>query len=195
VFTFVRHGDTWFQKDYIKAFNTDEGDQFGSSVALSGDTLAVGAPFEDSNARGINTGGEADNQAPDAGAVYVFTHDSSGWTQQAYIKASNSLSDDKFGWSVALDGEVLAVGAKTSNSTNGNSGAAYVFIESSGTWSEQKYLTAFNADPNDWFGYSIALEGGTLAVGANQEASGLSGIDQNPFDNSAPDSGAVYVFQ
>jgi hypothetical protein len=195
VYTFTRKGGLWSQDAYIKPFNTDAEDKFGTSVALSADTLAVGAPFEDSNARGINPGGENNNTASEAGAVYVFTRDSSGWSQQTYIKASNSLSGDKFGWSLALVGEVLAVGAYTSNSTSGNDGAAYVFIESNGTWSEQGYLKAFNTDPQDWFGYSVALNGGTLAVGAIQEDSGLTGIDQYPLDNSALDSGAVYVFQ
>ena len=192
VFTFVRSVGTWSQEAYIKPFNTNMGDNFGWSVALSGDTLAVGAPLEDSNATGVNSGGEADNSAANAGAVYVFTRDNSSWTQQAYVKASNSLAGDKFGWSVALDNEDLAVGAKTSSGTDG---AVYVFIGSGSSWAEEVNLTAFNADSLDGFGYSVALNGGTLAVGANQEDSNAIGIDGNYTDNSAQDSGAVYVYQ
>jgi hypothetical protein len=195
VFTFVRSGSTWSQEAYIKAFNTNKDDNFGWSVALSGDALAVGAPLEDSIGRGINTGEEADNTATNSGAVYVFTRDSSGWSQQAYIKASNSLAGDKFGWTVALEGEVLAVGANSSNSSSSYDGAAYAFIGSGGSWTEEEYLKAFNADPYDGFGYSVALDGGTLAVGANMEDSNATGVDGDYTDNSDPNSGAVYVFQ
>src|SRR5690606_19867542 len=94
----------WSQQAYIKASNTDAGDWFGFGVALSGDgnTLAVSANSEDSNATGID-GDQADNSAPDAGAVYVFVRDGQAqWSQQAYIKASNAEADDGFGYSVAL---------------------------------------------------------------------------------------------
>jgi hypothetical protein len=102
------------QQAYIKASNTGSGDQFGSSVALSGDgnTLVVGAPGEASAATGIG-GNQALNTAASAGAVYVYTRSGTAWTQQAYIKASNTGAGDQFGTSVALssDGNTLAVGA------------------------------------------------------------------------------------
>ena len=80
-------------------------------MALSGDTLAVGAFFEDGGATGIG-GDPGDKSAFGSGAVYVFTPDFGGaWSQQAYVKASNTGSGDQFGWSVALDGDTLAVGA------------------------------------------------------------------------------------
>jgi len=111
---------TFAQEAYIKASNTDAIDEFGGSVALSGDgnTLAVGAEFEDSAATGVN-GDQTDNNAPNAGAVYVYTRDISDvWTQQAYVKASNTDADDAFGRSVALsgDGDTLAVGAHQESS-------------------------------------------------------------------------------
>jgi hypothetical protein len=96
------------------AQNTNAADSFGISVALSADgsTMAVGALFESGAARGIN-GDQADNSLPFAGAVYVFTRSGTTWTQQAYIKASNTWSNDVFGASIALsaDGSTLAVGA------------------------------------------------------------------------------------
>jgi len=114
VYVFSRSGATWTQQAYVKASNTGANDQFGISVALSGDgnTLAVGANGEDSAATGIG-GNQADNTAPDAGAVYVFSRSGATWTQQAYVKASNTGADDQFGISVALsgDGNTLAVGA------------------------------------------------------------------------------------
>lgn len=126
------------QQAYIKASNTDWGDWFGMSVAISGDTLAVGASLESSGATGVG-GDETDNSAINSGAVYVYTRDGATWSQQAYIKASNTDAGDQFGYSVALSGDTLVVGACTedsnatgvnsdeSNNTAANSGAAYVF--------------------------------------------------------------------
>ena len=95
---------TFAQEAYIKASNTEAGDRFGGSAALSGDgnTLAVGAFQERGAAIGVN-GDPTNNNAPNAGAVYVYTRDISDvWTPQAYIKASNTDADDRFGQSVAL---------------------------------------------------------------------------------------------
>ena len=88
---------------YIKSSNSEAGDAFGGALALSGDglTLAVGAAAEDSAATGID-GNQADNSAMSSGAVYVFTRAGTTWTQQAYVKASNTDANDVFGGSVAL---------------------------------------------------------------------------------------------
>ncbi len=131
--------NNFIQQAYLKASNTGRSDQFGYSVALSGDTLAVGAPEEDSNATGVN-GDEVNNLALDSGAVYVFTRDvNNQWSQLTYIKASNTGSGDNFGFGVALSGDTLAVGAISEDSNaigvNGNqannelfdSGAVYVY--------------------------------------------------------------------
>ena len=145
VYVFTRDGTgLWSQQAYIKASNTGASDRFGDSVALAGDTLAVGASFgfgggEDSDATGIN-GDETNNLASDSGAVYVFNRDGTGsWSQQAYIKASNTDADDWFGNSVDLSGDTLAVGAGGEESSatgiDGNqtdnsapaAGAVYVF--------------------------------------------------------------------
>ncbi|MBK8256486.1 MAG: FG-GAP repeat protein [Polyangiaceae bacterium] len=211
VYVFTRSGGVWSQQAYIKASNTEAGDQFGYSVALSADgtTLAVGAAYEASNATGIN-GNQADNSAEWAGAVYVFMQIGGVWSQQAYIKASNTDAGDGFGWSVALSayGTTLAVGARWESSSaagaNGNqadnsaqfAGAVYVFTRSGGVWSQQAYLKASNPDSGDEFGVSVALsgDGGTLAVGAWWEASSATGINGNQADNSANSAGAVYVF-
>ena len=138
VYVFVRSGSQWSQQAYLKASNTGAYNDFGSSVSLYGDTLAVGADGEASNATGVN-GNQADNSAPSSGAVYVFARSGSQWSQQAYLKASNTGAYDFFGSSVSLSGDTLAVGARRedSNATgvNGNqadnsaqdSGAGYVF--------------------------------------------------------------------
>ncbi len=182
VYIFVRNENSWSQQAYIKASNTDPRDNFGSWVSLSddGNTLAVGAPGEDSSATGIN-GNQGDNSAPDSGAVYLFVRNGTSWSQQAYIKASNTDPDDTFGTAVSLsgDGNTLAVCAQWEDSNasgvngDGNdnsatdSGAAYVFIRSGGTWVQQAYIKTDTTTSGDWFGRSIALDaqGDTLAVG------------------------------
>ena len=209
VYVFARDAaGAWSQQAYIKASNTDALDEFGTSVALSGDTLAVGAPREASAAAGIG-GGQGDNTAAGAGAVYVFTRGAAGaWSQQTYIKASNTAAGDEFGTSVALAGDTLIVGAAfedsaaagiggdQDNNSAGSAGAVYAFTrDAAGAWSQQAYIKASNTDSLDAFGTSVALAGGTLAVGAIAESSAATGIDGAQEDNSLNDSGAVYVFK
>ena len=204
-YVFVRSGTTWSQQAYLKASNPDTLDYFGWSVAVSGDTVIVGADSEDSNASGVNGNG-LDNSTESSGAAYVFQRAGTNWFQQAYLKASNTQADDHFGWSVGLSGDTAVVGAlwESSNATgvNGNggdnsalnSGAAYVFVRNADAWSQQAYVKASNTEATDLFGYSVAVSGDTLVVGAIQEDGGTTGVSGDGSDNSAPDSGAAYVF-
>ena len=183
-----------------------------AAIALSagGDTLAVGAPPEDSSATGIN-GNENDNSSFSAGAVYLFRFDGSVWQQQAYIKASNTDATDFFGFSVSLsaDGNTLAVGAKNEDS-NGTgidgdqannsasvAGAVYLFRFDGTDWYQQAYIKASNTEFANLFGYSVALseDGDTLAVSARDENSSATGINGDQNDNSATLAGAVYLFR
>jgi len=211
VYVFSRSGSIWSQQAYLKASNTDAGDEFGFVVNLSGDgnTLAVGAVSEGSNATGVNQN-QSDNSAIVSGAVYVFSRNGSIWNQQAYLKASNTDAGDRFGAAVSLsgDGNTLAVGAflEDSNATGVNqnqsdnsasgSGAVYVFSRSGSLWSQQAYLKASNTDANDLFGAAVSLsgDGNTLAVGAYFEGSNATGVNQNQSDNSAIESGAVFLY-
>ena len=193
VYVFVRNGGAWVQQAYVKASNAKAKDQFGSSVALSddGNTLAVGADGEPSSATGVD-GNQADTSMPGAGAVYVFTRTGATWSQQAYVKASNTgnkIDGDQFGYSVALsgDGNTLATGAIAEDSAatgiNGNqadesadgAGAVYVFVRSGGAWSQQAYVKPWNTTVRGGlFGYSVGLNGNgnTMAVGAYDEDRG-----------------------
>jgi hypothetical protein len=212
VYLFRFEEEDWHQQAYVKASNTDRWDFFGRSVTLSanGNTLAVGASNEDSNAIGIN-GDQADNSAYYAGAVYLFGFDGMEWQQQAYIKASNTEEWDHFGEKVTLsaEGNTLVVGTfwEDSNATGINgeqadnsaaqAGAVYVFRFDGTDWRQQAYVKASNAGREDWFGYSVALssDGDTLAVGARFEDSSATGVNGDQADNSAYQSGAVYVFR
>src|SRR5438874_7576815 len=220
VYVFTRTGTTWTQQAYIKASNTGEpgtgdqfpeGDRFGFSIALSadGNTLAAGAIGEDSGAKGIN-GDQNDNSQPGSGAVYVFARSGTTWSQQAYIKQSNTDTADLFGYSVGLsaDGNTLAASAYDEDGSareiNGvqdrnrrGTGAIYVFTRTGTTWIQTAYVKASNADPYDEFGSAMALskDGKLMAVGARGEGSAAKGINGNQNDNSAPGAGAVYIFR
>ena len=211
VYLFARSGGGWTQQAYIKAGNSGSGDNFGYTVALSGDggTLAVGAPGEDSTASGIDGDGN-DDSAPDSGAVYLFRNSNGVWTQQAYIKAGNSGAGDRFGSAIDLsrDGSTLAAGAPEedgnatvingdgNNNSRSNSGAIYLFIRDHNGWSQQAYIKAGNAGAGDRLGHAVALNGSgdTLAAGAWGENSAARRVDGNGSDNSAADAGAVYLF-
>jgi hypothetical protein len=214
VYLFNRNaGGQWEQAAYVKAGNTDAEDRFGIDVALSGDgrTLAVGAIHEDSAATGIN-GDDSDNSLENAGAVYIFSRDTSGqWEQASYIKAGNPDAEDWFGYPVVLstDGNTLSVGAYREDSAtigiNGDpddnsadaAGAVYLFTRNSNTgWHQQAYIKASNTDIDDRFGYRLDLssDGNLLAVGTSYEDSAATGINNDLEDNNATDTGAVYLF-
>ncbi len=209
-YVFVRNGTNWTQQAYLKASNTDMVDLFGARVAVSGDTIVVGAIGESSNATGVN-GNQADNSFAGAGAAYVFVRNGTNWTQQAYLKASNTGADDNFGTGVAVAGDTIVIGApgESSNATgvNGNqlnnaaywAGAVYVFVRSGTNWSQQAYLKASNTAQTDFlsddrFGNSVSVCGETVVVGAWGEDGNATGVNGNQSNSSAEDSGAVYVF-
>ncbi|MDP9053083.1 MAG: FG-GAP repeat protein [Acidobacteriota bacterium] len=222
VYVFKRSGNNWTQQAYIKASNTgekstpdhlDEGDQFGFSLALSadGNTLAAGAISEDSKATGIN-GDQEDNSAQSSGAVYVFTRKGSTWTQQAYVKPSNTDAQNLFGYSVGLSGEgnTLVAGAYDEKGSarvvdgpmdknRRGSGALYVFTRTGTNWAQTAYLKAHNAENGDSLGYDVAIsqDGNTIAGGAGDEDCLKGGINPPGCDNdykTDTSTGAAYVF-
>jgi len=184
---------------YVKASNPDGGDTFGCAVAMSadGNTFAVGACGEASNAAGVN-GNQADNSLARAGAVYVFARSGLTWAQQAYLKAPNVTLESQFGAALSLsdDGSRLAVGAPYHDGLSGP-GMAYVFGRSGTSWAFEQTLAASNPDDGDAFGHAVVLSGDgyTLAVGAPLESSASSGIGGDQASNAIADSGAVYVFK
>ncbi len=214
-YVFVRSStdSSWSQQAYIKASNPNSTDRFGEVVSLDddGNTLVIGAPFEDSTATGIN-GNETSNGALGAGAAYVFVRSTTGtWSQQAYIKASNTDSLDNFGLTVPIsdDGNTIVIGAAFEdsdatgingdevNNNSTNTGAAYVFVRSTtGTWSQQAYIKASNAEDGDLFGLAAGIsgDGNTLIVGARDEDSNATGINGDETVNNATNAGAAYLF-
>lgn len=198
----------WIQEAYLKPQVPGVNDLFGSSVVIDGETLAVSAISEDSSATGLN-GDAYDNSASHAGAVYVFQYAASEWRQQAYVKASNTDDGDRFGSALALQGNTLVVGAPfedsnsavfndaEDNNARNNSGAVYVFNQTGASWQQVLYIHAANADAADHFSAdgAVALDQGTLLIGAPGESSRSRVNDQQALDNSQPRAGAAYVFR
>ena len=184
------------QVAFVKASNTGPADVFGISVALSTDgaVLAVGAYGEDSSANGVD-GNQADNAASQSGAAYVFRSRNGLWAQEAYLKSSDTHPGADFGFSLALgdEGRALAVGAWGDTL---DTGATSLFRRVGGAWAQDAYLESSNHQPGDVFGHSVSLsaDAATLVCSALGEDSSARGIDGNQLDNSASDSGAVYLF-
>jgi uncharacterized repeat protein (TIGR01451 family) len=179
--------NNWGELKKLTASDAQALDQFGASVAVSGDIIAVGAPLEN--------GGPGDLLG-DAGAVYIFGRNVGGtanWGEVKKLLASSAQPRDQFGVSVALTEDSLLVGAPYSNDVMGvtgdDNGTAYLFQRNAGgadNWGEVKKLVASDAQARDQFGLSVALSGHTAIVGAPQENGGAG----DPLD----DAGAIYIF-
>ena len=150
------------------------GDLIGTCVAISGDTVVVGAP-------GTDVSGFA-NQ----GVVYVYQRNGAAWVLQATVTAPDGDSNDFFGDSVAINGDTLVVGApRDGNPGLPERGAAYVFVRIGTVWNFEQRLFPANGRANDHFGWSVGVSGDTIGVGA-PDYDGTSGAVTN--------SGAIYVF-
>lgn len=170
-YIFTRSRGAWNQQAKLTASDAATDDVFGKSVAISGSTAVIGA-------HGNDDAGSL------SGSAYVFTRNGSIWSEQAKLTADDADADNWFGYAVAVDGDTAVIGAHKNDDAGGNSGSAYIFTRSGGIWSQQTKLTANDADAFDQFGYSVAINGDTVASGAWLDDVG-----------GATDSGSVYVFE
>ena len=178
-YVFVRFLGVWIEQAKLTASDADGLDAFGESVAISGDTIVVGA---------IGEGFQP------IGSAYVYVRSNGVWSEQAKLTASDALANDRFGRSVAISGDTIVVGAFGDDliipippplyiKLVQDAGSAYVYTRSNGVWSQQAKLTAGDAAANDWFGVSVAISGNTVVVGAWRD------------DTSAgEDAGSAYVY-
>jgi hypothetical protein len=214
VYVFTRTGTTWAQEAYIHASNAEAGDSLGVMVALSddGNTLLTASLDEDCLATGVNPPGCDNDRAADrsSGAGYIFVRTEGKWSEQAFLKASNSGANDWFGSRAALsgDGNTAALGASLEDSSGKGvdgkqdddaapeSGAVYFFRRTGSTWSQQHYVKSSNAEAYDEFGGSVALsrDGKTMVVSAHSEDGSSHGVGGNQADNKSSEAGAAYVF-
>jgi len=145
-------GGAWTGQQELTASDGAMGDQFGGSVSLSGDTAVIGA---------------ADRNAYQ-GAAYVFVQSGGVWSQQQELIASDGAGSDAFGNSVSVSGDTALIGASGKNSGHG---AAYVFVRTSGVWTQQQELTASDGAAGDNFGWSVSLSGNMALIGAPDKSS------------------------
>jgi len=193
---FVRDGGKWSLQARLEASNAGYKTHFGSSVAISGETLIVGATGDNGASGGVN-GDQADKSLNSAGAAYVFVREGMNWSQQAYLKAPKPRDFDEFGGSVAISGDSAVVGAvaaaagnakpgKKSDERENGPGAAFVFVRDGGKWSAQATLTPPMFEGGEEFGCSVAISGERLVVGAKRTR------DRSNKEGNRP--GAAYVF-
>lgn len=170
---FERANGSWTQTHRITASDADEGDEFGWSVDIDGDTLAVGA-------RGDEAPGGNENTSW-AGSVYVLNLRDGAWAEEAKLRSGDPGPSEEFGTSVALDGDRLLVGE---DHDDDRSGAAWVFHQASnGSWIQEIRLTSSDGASWDLFGHEVALEGSRAVVAAPWH------------DAAGNDTGAVYTFR
>ncbi len=169
-YVYVRSGTVWTQQQKLTASDGAERNYFGVSVAIAGETIIAGAY-------------SLENSGPNSrGAAYVLTRTGTTWTEQQKLLASDGVTDDNFGRSVAIEGDTAVVGAF---GVNNDAGAAYVFVRSGTTWTEQQKLTASDGAAGDGFGGygGVDISGNTIVVGAEQDDVGTNN-----------NQGSAYVF-
>ncbi len=182
-------GGTWTQTQKLVASDGDVGDNFGWSVAVSGDVAIVGAY------------GEAESGMWNSGAAYVFTRDAGGtWTQTQKLVASDRGAYDEFGISLAVDGDIAIIGAHYDTDQGPESGSAYIFTREGGTWTQTQKLLASDGGAYDEFGLPVAVSGNAVMVGAlfqypcfvyvfTRDAGGTWNETQKLLPSDVPDGG------
>ncbi len=197
-------GGVWSLNAFLKASNTDIDDAFGTSVAIAGDTVIVGAPGEDSDSIGYN--GADNNLAVNSGAAYVFYRPTSTWQHHAYLKAMNTAAGYSFGQSVSIFGDLVAIGAPDDDSpsygVNGDSstrigamiysGSVQTYARELGLWLPFAYFKSPSPDEWDFFGHSVSVSNGLLVAGAWGEDGAGTGINGNFFNEGALGAGAAF---
>ncbi len=169
VYVFVRSGSTWTEQAKLTASDGAVDDWFGYSVSVRGDTALAGARYDD-------------DKGTSSGSAYVFVRSGSTWSEQAKLTASDGAADDEFSRSVSVSGETAVVGAYNDDDNGSNSGSAYVFVRSSGVWTQQRKLTPSDGAAFDWFGVSVSVNADTAVVGGHGD------------DDNGSQSGSAYVF-
>jgi hypothetical protein len=177
-YVFVRNAGVWTEQQKLLAADGTASDIFGDEVAISGDTIVVGAYWD------------ADNGA-ETGSAYVFVRSAGNWSQQQKLLPSDSEVGNRFGQAVAISEDTVVVGAYLNDDNADNSGSAYVFVRSGAVWTEQQKLLTSDAAENDFFGSTVAIDGDTIVIGAfgdddNEQASGSAYVFGFPPANQAP---------
>jgi len=186
-YVFTQNGATWSQQAQLSPADGAANDRFGLAVDISGDTAVAGAPFDDTS----------------QGSGYVFTRSGAAWSQQSKLVASDAAAGDIFGDSIAIDGDVVVIGAPRADSTTimgdpalnedsgADSGVAYVFGRVGTTWSQSDILVASDEAGTDKFGDDVDIEGGRIIIGSSGDSSLFGSAEGSVF--SFANNGAGWV--
>lgn len=161
-YVYVRNGASWVEQQLVKPDIPLHAEYFGTSVAMAGDTLVVGAPSHDAMLFYAFPG-------TGSGAAYVFQRTDGKWTQVAKLTSKTGADGDLFGFKVAIQGDTIMVGAPFDSSTRSHAGAVYVYSRGSGTWPEEQKLVAAQPIRNSGFGWAIAIDQDNALIGASQD--------------------------
>ena len=170
VYVFRYIDPNWVEEQKLNASEPTRFDYFGSVVAIEGDVIAVGVP-------------ERDDAGPRSGAVFVFRFDGTTWIEEQKLLASDPGGHERFGGSIAIDGDTIVVGAVGSSAPGSDAGAAYVFDFDGVSWNETQRITGADTELSDQFGIAVGIDGDSIVVGAST------------VDDIADPGGAVYLFR
>ncbi|MDE0301480.1 MAG: hypothetical protein OXN17_22875 [Candidatus Poribacteria bacterium] len=154
-YVFEREVDNWVQKAKLTASDAAKSDRFGHSVAMSGNTIIVGAPLHDTNA------------GKDAGVAYIFVPDGDTWKQQAMLMPAKAEASNQLGFGVATTGNIAIIGAPTRNEGARASGAAYAFVRVEGVWEEKEKVVPKDAAKDLKFGSSIGMSDNSVVISSH----------------------------
>ena len=199
--------ESWVFTSVIKHESPNANDVFGSAIGLNGDTLVIGAPADDSSSFGIG-GDPSDNGSNNSGGVFVYRFNQDSVKLDSYLKPPEASLGVRFGSSVAIFGDVIAVGAPLENGggsglnpdpsgTRLRSGALYTYRRVDGQWANDAYLKASFPETEDQFGSAVVISALGVIVASSSEdstgdgASAGSGND----NNNAQSSGICYMFE
>ena len=149
---FGNNGEDWAQNTELKASDGSSEDQFGFSLAMDGNYVIIGSPYDDDNGAG-------------SGSAYIFYYDGASWSQQAKLTANNATAGDWFGTSVNIDGSYAIVGAPNHDSGGTNAGAVYIFKKNESNWIQETSINGSGS--NSGMGISIAMNSSYAIVGAD----------------------------
>ena len=169
-YVFRWNGTAWVQEAKLTASDRSAGDQFGDMLSIKGNTVVIGAPFDDAG-------------ATDSGSAYVFRWNGTAWVQEAKLTAGDAAEGDQFGSSVSAGGDTVVIGSPFNDGAATDSGSAYVFRRDETTWVQEAKLTASDGVLGDRLGSSVTIKGDFIAAGALGD------------DNGTPNSGRVFLFQ
>lgn len=161
---------TWIEEQKLIPSDGSSDDNFGNAVAASDGIIVVGA-YRD------------DDKGNNSGSAYVFRWNGLTWIQEQKLTASNGASGDRFGYTVAISGNIILIGSPQNDARGQEAGSVYVFRWNGTNWQEEAILTASDGAGGDFFGYSVALSNDAFIVGSYGD------------DDKGSNSGSAYIYQ